>query len=248
MIRHSLVGCAILISLQLSAQVPGFMGKRFTLFLEGNPTPAFFVQNQNNQLVYNFAGEARTDDVNHFAFTLRPQATIEYLIHRDVSIGLSYSRIGIGTVRGYLPPNADSESTNYLINKDVVRGQSIGLHLKFYGFDRSASIAPIGFYQTFSIYLTQTNTYDTKKSKVKQFRDDFIYPVASIGIGRQTMIFKNLLLKTGIEIGCALVPSNFAQDTREDWNIQQYAGYNVHQSLFGYYVFSFNVALGYTLF
>lgn len=248
MIRHSLVGCAILISLQLSAQVPGFMGKRFTLFLEGNPTPAFFVQNQNNQLVYNFAGGARTNDVNRFAFNFRPQITAEYLVSRDVSMGISYSRIAVGTTRGYLDQYQDPGSTNYNVDQDVVRGQAAGLHLKFYGFDRSASIAPIGFYQTFSVYVTQTNTYDNKKSKVKQFKNDFIYPSATISMGRQSMIAKGLLLKTGVELGWAFVPINFLTETQDDWTMQEYAGYNLHQSLAGYYLFSLNVALGYTLF
>lgn len=236
----------ILISVTAAnAQVPGYMGKRFSLFVEGNPTPALLVQNANNQVVINPGGDdARTDDVNRFAFNFRPQVTLEYLLGRNVSLGVSYSRLAVGTTRAF--QNVD-EGT-YLINQDVVRGQSMGLHLKHFNFRRSASIAPIGFYHTFSAYLTQTNTYDTKESKVKQFREDFIYPVATLGVGRQYMVARNLILKTGIEMGWAFVPTNFLFETEDDWNIQEYAGYNVHQSLAGYYIFSFNVAIGYTLF
>ncbi|MBA4144764.1 MAG: hypothetical protein DI538_20865 [Azospira oryzae] len=224
------------------------MGKRFSLFLEGNPTPAFFVQNQNNRVMYDFAGGARAKEVNRFAFNFRPQATVEYLVGRDVSIGISYSRIAIGTNRGFLDQYQDPSSTNYSVDYDVVRGQSAGVHLKFYGFDRSASIAPIGFYETFAVYVTQTNTYDDKKSKTKQFKNDFIYPVATVSIGRQTMLARNLLLKTGVEFGWAFVPTNFLTETEDTWTVQEYAGYNVHQSLAGYYLFNFNVALGYALF
>ena len=230
----------------VSAQAPGYMGKRFSIFLEVNPTPALFVQNANNEVIVSPGGDdARTSDVNRFAFTFRPQVTLEYLLGRDVSLGFSFSKISIGTTSAY---QLNEDNPNYLTNQDVVRGQSIGMHLKLYQFSRSASIPPIGFYQTFSAYLTQTNTYDTKKSKTRQFKNDFVYPVATIGFGRQTMVAKNLLLKTGIEVGWAFVPINFISESVEDWTIQEYAGYNVHQSLVGHYIFSLNVALGYTLF
>lgn len=236
----------LLFSVAVNAQVPGFMGKRFSVFLEANPTPALFVQNADNQVIVNPGGDdARTHDENLFAFTFRPQVTLEYLLGRDVSVGFSYSRISVGTTRAYQISEANP---NYLIDYDVVRGQSIGMHLKMYRFSKSASIAPIGFYTTLSAYLTQTNTYDTKKSKAKQFKNDFVYPVATLGLGRQTMIAKNLLLKTGVEIGWAFVPTNFLSETEDDWTIQEYAGYNVHQSLFGHYILSLNVSLGYTLF
>jgi hypothetical protein len=221
------------------------MGKRFSIFLEGNPTPALFVQNSNNQVIVSPGGDdARTYDTNPFAFTFRPQVTLEYLLSRDISMGMSYSKISVGTIRAY----QIDEDSPYIVNQDVVKGQSIGIHLKMYKFSRSSSIPPIGFYHMLSVYLTQTNTYDTKKSSMKQFKNDFVYPVGTIGFGRQTMIAKNLILKTGVEIGWAFVPTNFISETVDDWTIQEYAGYNVHQSLAGHYIFSLNVAIGYTLF
>jgi hypothetical protein len=242
--KNHLVVALLFSSSLVSAQVPGFMGKRFAIFLEANPTPALFVQNSNNQVVVN-PGEdnARTNDVNRFAFTFRPQVTFEYLIHRDISVGLSYSQISIGTTRAYITDPLQDK--NFSIDQDVVKGQSAGLHLKVYQFDNSASIAPIGFYQTYSVYVTKTNTYDTNQSSKAQFKNDFVYPVASLGIGRQSMIAKNLLLKTGVELGWAFVPTNWATESSSDWSIQEYAGYNVHRSLFGHYVFSINVAIGY---
>jgi hypothetical protein len=244
--KNNLVFIFLCFSATLSAQVPGFMGKRFTIFLEANPTPAVFVQNANNTVTVSPGGDARTEDVNRFAFNFRPQATVEYLVHRDISIGLSYSRLSVGTIRGF---KRDPDfSTEFTINQDVIKGQAAGLHIKLYQFDNSASVAPIGFYQIFSGYLTQSNTYDTKSSKTKQFKNDFVYPVATFAFGRQSMIAKNLIFKTSVELGWSFVPSNFYQETEQDWDDQEFSGYNVHQSLFAYYVFSINVALGYTLF
>lgn len=244
--RNTLLLMTMLLSSVASGQVPGFLGKRFSIFLEGNPTPALFVQNFNNEVIVSPGGDdARTNSINRFAFNFRPQVTAEYLVGRDVSLGLSYSQISIGTTRAY---QINEDQFPYLIDHDVVRGRSLGLHCKIYRFGNSASIAPIGFYNTISVYMTQTNTYDTKKSKVKQFKNDFTYPVAALAFGRQTMIVKNLILKTGVEIGWAFVPINFMSETEEDWTIQEYAGYNVHQSLVGHYIFNLNVAFGYMLF
>lgn len=234
------------------AQVPGFLGKRFTLFVDANPTPALFVQNINNTVIVDTDSEdGRTDNVNRFAFNVRPQVTAEYLIHRNVALGFSYGRLMMGTVHSYYtgPDTGDEyDYRQYEVDKDVIKGQQAGIHIKLYHFGSSSSLPPIGYYQTFSLYITQSNTYDDKKSKVKQFKNDFVYPVASFSIGRQTMIAKNLLLKTGVEFGWAFVPMNFLTESTDDWNVQEYAGYNAHQSLFGYYMFNLNVGLGYTLF
>jgi hypothetical protein len=236
--------------LAVKAQVPGFLGKRFIVFLDANPTPALFVQNVNNAVVMAPGGEeARISRVNRFAFNVRPQVTAEYLVFQNFSLGISYSRLMIGTTRAYYDrPRLPDENIDFLTEYDAVKGQAAGIHLKFYQFNSSASIPPIGYYQTLSVYFTQTNTYDDKKSTAKQFKDDFTYPVLSLSFGRQSMIARNLLLKTGVELGWAFVPSNFISEGKENWDAQEYSGYSVHRSLFGYYCFNINIGLGYVVF
>lgn len=243
--RYTIIVAFLLLAVSAHAQVPGFMGRRFTVFLDGNPTPAIFVQNSNNALAtYTESGRGHKKE-SYFAFNFRPQITAEYLVHRDVSLGLSYSRINVGTVRGFLN---HPDATEFEIDFDVVKGHALGLHLKFFRFNESASIAPIGFYKTLSVYMTQTNTYEDKKSKAKLFQKEFTYPVVSLGIGRQSMLAKNLIVKTGIELGWAFVPRNFLSESEDDWTTQEFAGYNVHQSLFGHYMFNVNLGIGYTIF
>ena len=243
--RYTVTFAFLLLALSAQAQVPGFMGRRFTVFLDANPTPAIFVQNANNALA-TYTEETRAHKKeSYLAYNFRPQITAEYLVHRDVSLGLSYSRISVGTLRGFL---THPDATEFTVDYDVVKGQALGIHLKMFGFKKSASIAPIGFYKTLSVYLTQTNTYDNRKSKTKLFEKDFTYPVVSLGIGRQSMITKNVIVKTGIELGWAFVPSNFWSESEDEWTTQEYAGYNVHQSLFGYYMFNVNLGVGYTIF
>jgi hypothetical protein len=242
-----LTGISCLVGLaDVHAQVPGFMGKRFALFLEPNLTPALFVQNVNNTVMINPGGDqARTEKNNLLSINYRPQITLEYLVTRDVSLGFSYSVLQFGTPRRYETASSQPGSPQYEIDFDVVRGRAAGMHFKFYKFRQSASIAPIGFYKTISIYFSQTNTYDDKKSTVKQFKNDFLYPVVCYGIGRQTMIAKNFILKTGVDVGWAMVPINYLQESEEEWTVQEYAGYNVHGSLLGYYLFNITLSFGY---
>ncbi|WP_160143993.1 hypothetical protein [Chryseolinea soli] len=222
------------------AQVPGYMGRRFTIFLEANPTPAFLVSNANNAAIWDIGAKK----VSRFAFNFRPQVSLEYLLGRDFSLGFSYGRIQIGTDREYEKVEDGPRFKDY----DVLRGQTAGIHFKFYDFKRSSSLAPIGYYRTISLYVTQTNTYDTKKSTVKQFKNDFVYPVISFSGGRQTMLAKGLILKTGVELGYCAVPMNWFVESGNEQTVQEYAGYQVHENLFLHYLFNINVALGYTPF
>lgn len=245
------------------AQVPGFMGKRFMVWADINPTPALFVQNVNNSVVgarevSSTGGQSlaivgsgtQTDKSNWLAMNVRPQINAEYLFARRYSVGVSYSRIAVGTIHGYLDgPPSDQPDTyakdKYLRDLDVLKGTATGIHLKMYF---GGLIAPMGSYQTLALYLTKTNTYDNKKAAAKQFRNDFSYPVLTYSLGRQSMIAKNLLLKTGVEFGWAFVPVNFIFEDSDDWTVQDYSGYNAHRSLFGAYLFNINVGLGYVLF
>jgi hypothetical protein len=235
------------------AQVPGFLGKRFTVFIDGNPMPSVFAQNMNNYLVLNPGGDAQAAGTRFLAYNLRPQVTAEFLVGHRFSVGVSYSRILIGTSHGYYTQNPSDiddyvANNNYLFDPDVIKGQSAGLHFKLFETGKSASVAPIGFYTELSVYLTQTNTYDDRKATTRQFRDDFVYPVVSIGSGRQSMIARNLLLKAGVEFGWAFVPGNFLMESRDEWNAEEYSGYSVHKSLFGYHLMNVKLGVGYILF
>ena len=262
--KSGLVIVFTLCTIVCQAQVPGFMGKRFMLWADINPTPALFVQNVNNSVIgardEGLLGEGssvleglgagtQTDKSNWLAMNVRPQVTAEYLFARRYSVGVSYSQIAVGTVHGYYegpPPAANSgEQYTYLKDLDVLKGTATGIHLKMYF---GGMIAPMGSYQTLSVYLTKTNTYDNKKATAKQFRDDFSYPVVTYSLGRQFMVVKNLLIKTGVEIGWAFVPGNFLLEDRYDWTAQEYSGYSAHQSLAGSYLFNINVGVGYVLF
>ncbi|MBT1711464.1 hypothetical protein KK062_24690 [Fulvivirgaceae bacterium PWU5] len=244
------LGCLILFllgALTSQAQVPGFVGKRFTIFLDANPSPAVFAQNPSNKLLVDLGETVNLATTNQFAFNTRPQVTAEYQFFKRHSIGISYSRIAFGTTRGYYKSApVEGQEYAYELDSDVVRGDAIGLHMKFY---YSTTVAPIGYYQTLSVYYSRVNTFDDKKSSTKQFRDDFKYPTVTMQLGRQSMPLKNLLVRAGFEFGWTFVPSNFlTEDNSGEWNAEEFSGYKVHGGLWGYYFFNLTLGVGYVLF
>ncbi|MCD9018656.1 hypothetical protein [Parachryseolinea silvisoli] len=236
----------ILGALSSQAQVPGFLGKRFTVFLDANPSPAIFAQSTSNKLMVDLEGETHAATTNQFAFNTRPQVTVEYQFFKRHSIGLSYNRLSFGTTRGYYRSEpVEGQEYSYEYDSDVVRGDAFGVHLKFY---YSTTVAPIGYYQTLSVYYSRVNTFDDKKSSTRQFRDDFKYPTVTMQLGRQSMPLKNLLVRAGFEMGWTFVPSNFLTENNGDWSAQEFSGYKVHQGLMGYYFFNLTLGVGYVLF
>src|SRR5690349_460760 len=55
--RYVVIVTALFLTTHLQAQVPGFMGKRWAIFLEANPTPAVLVMNSNNEVAVNPGGD-----------------------------------------------------------------------------------------------------------------------------------------------------------------------------------------------
>jgi hypothetical protein len=243
------LGCLILFilgALSSQAQVPGFVGKRFSVFVDANPSPAVFAQSPSNKLMVDLDGDnGPWATTNRFAFTTRPQITAEYQVFKRHSIGVSYSRTSYGTTKAYYDSNPlEGQEHNYRTENDVVKGDALGLHIKYY---YSTTVAPIGYYQTLSVYYTRFNTYDDKGSSAKQFRDDFKYPVLTMQLGRQSMPVKNLLIRAGFEFGWAFVPGDFVSD-EEQWDAMEYSAYNAHRSTMGYYLFNLTLGVGYVLF
>jgi hypothetical protein len=244
------LGCLILfilVALSSQAQVPGFVGKRFSVFVDANPSPAVFARTPTNQLMIDSElGGDYTSDFNRLAFNIRPQITAEYQLFKRHSIGVSYSRTSYGTTKGYyVSKPVEGQENSYQYNADVVKGDALGLHIKYY---YSTTVAPIGYYQSLSVYYTRYNTYEDKSSSAKQFRDDFKYPVVTMQLGRQSMPIKNLLIRAGFEFGWAFVPGNFFTETEDDWNAAEFSVHTAHRSTMGYYLFNLTLGVGYVLF
>ncbi|MBL3657865.1 hypothetical protein [Fulvivirga sediminis] len=229
------------------AQVPGFMGKRASFSLNLNPTPALINQNENNVIIFNIDENSRSTKQNYLAFNYRPQVSFDYLVGKNLSLGIDYKLLTTGTTRAYEEEPEKENDYEHLHNDDVLKGSSLGLHIKYFLHKKSGSIAPIGYYQTLGLEYATLNTYDDKDSDEKLFVNDFKHFILTYEAGKQNVFFNTLLISYGVEFGYAFVPGNFMFEEPQ-WTIQEESGYNVHRSLFGYYVFSFKLGIGSLLF
>jgi hypothetical protein len=232
------------VSCILQGQVPGYLGKRLTVFAEINPMPAVLVQNTNNALVFTVGDDSFLGKKNAFAFNVRPQLEIDYLLSRDFSVGMIGGYLMTGTTRAYDGPDVPGMNPRYL-DAAAVKGYSAGVRMKFFRFKKSSTIAPIGLYKTVSLVLNRANSYDDFSTRTSLLAKDVQVPVVSFGLGRQSIIARSLLLKTGFELGLPMVPLNFLNESSGEWTSDEYTRYHLHRSLAGYNLICFNVAIGY---
>ena len=229
------------------AQVPGYMGKRAWVTADLNFAPAFFNMNKNHNVVRDiFDGEARAKGTNLLAINYRPQFSFEYLVGRDVALGLSYNIIRTGTVKELERTYTDPEIGGMYY--DILKGNSLGVHMKKFKFDKSASIAPIGYYWTLGIAATKFNTYSSKESKQGQFSKDVINPVVTFGSGKQKVLFDKLILNSGVEFGWSFLPKESFDGHGTNSHLHAESIHHAFNSMLGYYIFNLKLSVGYLAF
>ena len=232
-----------------SAQVPGYMGKKAWVTADFNFAPAFFNMNQNHMVMKKgvLDTEARAKGQNVWAINYRPEFNFEYLVGRDVALGLSYSLLKTGTVK-------ELESTNPEIDgfhHDILKGNAIGFHLKKFKYSKSASIAPIGYYWKLGIAASRWNTYSSKESTIGQFSKTVTNPVLTLGVGKQKVLFDRFLLNTGMEFGWSFLPKDVVDEIKGNEITPHAHDVSIHHaysSMFGYYLFNMKVSVGYLAF
>jgi hypothetical protein len=233
----------LVFSLGGHAQVPGYLGKRFSVLLDANPSPALLNQNTNNSIVTTSNGEAYGRK-RLFAFNIRPEVELNYLLHRDVSVGLSYGLSGTGTVYGRRL-SEDNVVEEFTPAFGVLKGQFAGVSFKFFSFKKSASIAPIGYYKSVSMQVSRVNAYSDLQSTQRLVPNDVISPVLFLGFGRQSMITRNVLLKTGVQVGLTIVATRAITEDQASWSEEEFSKLHLQRSIAAYNLVNFQIALGY---
>lgn len=196
-------------------------------------------------VVRDFTDGARAKGENLLAINYRPQFTFEYLISRDVALGLSYSIIRTGTIKDLEHANPEIDGWHY----DHLRGNAFGLHMKKFKFNKSASIAPIGYYWTLGMTAAKFNTYSSKEGKTGQFSKDVLNPVATLGVGKQRVFFDKIIINSGAEFGWSFMPRDMIdEDTSTNSHLQYESIHHAFSSMLGYYIFNMKLSVGYLAF
>ena len=196
----------------LKAQIPGYMGKRFTL-------------SYNAYMAPNLGAILGLNDVNRevkIPLRLNTKHIIEadYVIGRRVSAGfeLGFMRHNVPyiyEVHSIVDPQYQSyRSTSQLGNVDL-NGFAVGINFKFYDLFSKNTLAPLGSYLVLNVQRLSYNLTDELGAANKEFISDTVkaIPVTAknsgfmfgIGFGTKRIYYNKVTLDFSLNSGIAVI-------------------------------------------
>jgi hypothetical protein len=220
----------------VSAQVPGYQGKRFSMDGDAFFMSALFNPNENLK-------KGMT------SFNARYHVNADYVLTKDISFGATYGMFKTGWTPSYGGYDAGNTTIKdyFKVNSDIA-----GIYFKFFRSNKGA-IAPSGAYQKLgaSLIMAKPSFHHSSDSLI----DDIKTPATSYkmimltyGFGKQTIFYNRLVLRYGLEFGMS--PDIFSlifRDKRNN-NPGHVIGLNLKERILSAYLVNINVGLGIILF
>jgi hypothetical protein len=241
---------------KMSAQVPGYMGKRLMLGYSNN----FFV-----------TASGPTARTNEAGFNTTHCFNLEYTIKNRTNLCASFQMFNTGTmlnknieVSGYDP--ASQEYLNYTYMYSPVGDEPIFVSTKTFGigfkFFPTGSLAPLGKYKKLELLLLFSDVSYSNNSFIINENYQGTYSRGTIGageytfktfalaytLGRQRVLFDRIVLDYGIQF--ALLPAGFFatlngdEDFYSNSTIESNFRSVTNARLFRYNIFNFHLGLG----
>lgn len=216
-----------LFTLNLQAQIPGYLGKRMHVGLTVMGAPATNVLSYGSSGRQNYKGTASGGD---FFMNTTWQARFEYILGRSFVLGASASffRTGEST---FLPFEARNIT-------GALSSTGGGVHFKWFPFLRKGALAPVGPFTElgFSIFHGTLKDGSLGSPSYNERLAAYIIPKFNLSLGYNYVLFDQLLLGIGIETAVAIsTETNFATTYNADIPLRVFG----HQSFNGF------VALGF---
>lgn len=212
--KYLLTSLFLIIAFNLKAQVPGYLGKKFSA---GYNLHFYMGGLQENSRKY---------DAQYFVY--QPQFFInkfheihaDYVLANSYSLGISYEFLKTGQLYSESSNTYynDYSSDNYL---NIV-ASTIRINNKFFFYHSGSALAPIGNYGQVSVgvvtakptvKLKGTNDTDSGTyyfSRVVNF-DKVSTPIIAAGFGNQSIFFDRFILDVGLEL--AFLPGSLSSFT-----------------------------------
>ncbi len=219
------------LSLNILAQAPGFLGKKFLIGFEA-PMIVTGISISGETEDYNYYTTDESGDLvpinrdySNLAYKVKPTLLVEYVLDRRSSLQIFGRFFGSNTnVEGFYSDSATVY--NYYHPSDRAKTRTIAAGIKYKKF-LSGGLNPVGKYlgygleyasSKFNIEETPFYAYGfTKPLYPKISRTNTIVPTFSIG--SQTPVTDDLLVNFGIEFGLPLVMTSKTPEliTADTW-------------------------------
>lgn len=218
----------------VSSQVPGYMGKRLSVFYE----PNFFLKLQHE---------------NHPGINLRNDFAVDYAVSKSVALGGSVKLISTCLYNFSL---IDYDNDRKFFGDVRVSGPAFSVYVEKFPFTKRGYLAPVGVYTKWEIVygkvsgktvriLSDDNSGYSQVDDIREMvtRKPTVYGFI-LSFGRQNLFLDRLFINTGGSIG--FFPGGVTY-------VEQGAGYvDFNKSfsviteghLLGYFLFNFNVGIG----
>jgi hypothetical protein len=230
----------------LSAQVPGYLGKRFILKADFFTTPSLYRPTAANQGAY-MGGNLYGDAENSLALNYRFGAEGSYAISRTQSISVAADYLKTGAIlrnafSKSLSPFASNGNFDYHYLFYNLTGMTADIGYKVFAPSRG-SIAPMGKYISYHLAATfvtgeildKKTTYysDIIKTHAKlNINPKFIHPSIGIEWGNNTIFFDKLVFNYGLRFNIPLNLPRMVRILREEDAVpldSEYTLYNQEQ-------------------
>lgn len=179
---------SLLCAKKISAQAPGYMGKRFSVGYD-----LFLINNLRNQ---NYSGNE-----GPLSFTLNHRFLVDYIVSRRVSLGLGYAmsrnRVSIWQVQDDRYYYEYDKYTYTLFNtKDIAFYTTVSRYRK------PGAIISVGPYVRWGLHLIMASLDKIEGVGSIPTIDSHTYksPALSFEIGTQRMLFKSAFIRYGLRL------------------------------------------------
>ncbi|MBC8047585.1 MAG: hypothetical protein H7Y00_12370 [Fimbriimonadaceae bacterium] len=242
-----------IITINLSAQAPGYMGKKLSVSYSPTLSVAF----------YDLGDDYR--DIPSVGINLRHDFEAEYVLGRGLSLSPGIKFIGTKMFQTQINDDGSSYEEAGFIGDVKIKSTGFSLKLKNYSFKKRGSIAPVGKYKSFELVLIRSKAetlrfydyFDNGGSPtyfIENTVEDYNFEINKafgvvFGGGSQNIYFDKLLIDTGWELG--LVIPHLFTDTGANTGGYAYSeeGFSdlVNARIAGTYFLNFTFGFGYLI-
>ncbi|MDZ4758308.1 MAG: hypothetical protein SGJ10_09235 [Bacteroidota bacterium] len=171
------------------AQVPGFIGKKFSASAGLMFFPAFNATYNNRENILPILG----GEISFFGMNWIKNLNLDYAKSRTTTVGLDYQNM---RTSDFVVPSTSSSNHKAI---RYVHANSVGVNFKIFNEDKGA-LAPIGNFQKLGLNMLLTRSYDSLDNILKAYPTKNHFLTFTYGFGKRIILYKYFTFTYGVDM------------------------------------------------